>query len=214
MEHSHAVDSNAVERYLLSEMSPEEQDEFEDHYFSCTACADGVRAASRFRDAARLHLDSAREPAREAAPVRTEPRRRWWWTMPQLVPAGIAAALACVVVYQASELRQRPAGAVSAQAMVSVALHGVTRGAPERIPPGGDFFNVYFDVPASAGGEAYECLITADGGKLAARIDKLEPRTDGSTSLLLPRVNFPKGSYTISLRKDRIVVSQLNFTVE
>lgn len=53
MDHDQAVQTHAVERYLLKEMTPSEREEFEAHYFDCTACADDLRAAARFIEEAK-----------------------------------------------------------------------------------------------------------------------------------------------------------------
>ena len=44
---------HASERYLLDEMSQDERDQFEEHYFSCVECADEVRAVFAFADNAK-----------------------------------------------------------------------------------------------------------------------------------------------------------------
>jgi hypothetical protein len=46
MDHEAAASTHAIERYLLGEMPVAERDEFEDHFFTCTVCAEGIRFAS------------------------------------------------------------------------------------------------------------------------------------------------------------------------
>ena len=46
MDHEVASTTHAVERYLLGEMPSPERDAFEEHYFACTECAEGVRSGS------------------------------------------------------------------------------------------------------------------------------------------------------------------------
>ena len=53
MDHDQAIKQRAAERYLLDELSPEERNHFEEHYFMCVQCADDVRAAFAFRDNAK-----------------------------------------------------------------------------------------------------------------------------------------------------------------
>ena len=45
MEHVEAVDTLAIERYLLEEMTQQERESFEEHFFSCAECAEDARAA-------------------------------------------------------------------------------------------------------------------------------------------------------------------------
>jgi len=46
--HDQAVESYAVERYLLKEMTDEEKLRFEQHYFQCTACMKDVESGQTF----------------------------------------------------------------------------------------------------------------------------------------------------------------------
>ena len=59
MTHQRAVESMASERYLLGEMSDEERDLFEEHYFECSECAEDIRAAERMRTAVRTDARAA-----------------------------------------------------------------------------------------------------------------------------------------------------------
>jgi hypothetical protein len=59
MDHLHAMNSFAPERYILGEMTEDERLAFEDHYFSCAECADDVRAGGLMRDGARAGLIGA-----------------------------------------------------------------------------------------------------------------------------------------------------------
>ncbi len=68
-DHQQAVSSHAVERYLLGELPSPLREEFEDHFFCCTQCAEALRVASLLRENARALLRAEpRSPA--AAPVR------------------------------------------------------------------------------------------------------------------------------------------------
>jgi len=44
MGHEEAERANAVERYLLNELTDEQRMRFEAHYFECSLCADGILA--------------------------------------------------------------------------------------------------------------------------------------------------------------------------
>ena len=52
-DHEQAMKVHAAERYVLDELSPEERDDFEEHYFMCVKCAEEVRIAAAFADNAK-----------------------------------------------------------------------------------------------------------------------------------------------------------------
>jgi hypothetical protein len=90
MDHESAIQTNAVERYLLGEMPAEERDTFEAHYFDCAACADDIRLGSAMRR-------DFKHVLREGIPARS---RFGWLRMPALVPACAALGLLVLVGYQ------------------------------------------------------------------------------------------------------------------
>src|SRR5438128_8781514 len=53
MEHSEATETLASERYLLGEMSDEERNAFEEHFFGCGECARDVRDGTTMIDSVR-----------------------------------------------------------------------------------------------------------------------------------------------------------------
>ena len=53
--------TQAVERYLLNELKPEEREQFEEHYFGCVDCADAVRTGTQL-------AVNGREVAKEQRP--------------------------------------------------------------------------------------------------------------------------------------------------
>jgi anti-sigma factor RsiW len=75
MEHERALEIQAVERYLIDDLSEAERNEFEEHFFSCEKCADEVRLGARFHAAAREVL---RDPQRFSKPE-TERRSFFGW---------------------------------------------------------------------------------------------------------------------------------------
>jgi hypothetical protein len=48
MAHEEAEKTNAVESYLLNDLTEEQRSRFEEHYFECPACADAVMAGQVF----------------------------------------------------------------------------------------------------------------------------------------------------------------------
>src|SRR5258708_30206891 len=90
MDHEEATSTSAAEKYALGEMTPEERDQYEEHFFECPECAEEVQAAAIFLENAQLvipvnHLDQV---AGAGGPRWT---RNWGLFWP--LPFGAAAAL-------------------------------------------------------------------------------------------------------------------------
>src|SRR2546423_14363158 len=87
MNHEEATGAQATERYLLGELSDQERDAFEEHYFDCALCADDVRSGTAFvsglRSSGRTHGNEFLR--RQAA------RKRRNFTVPLAAAASILA---------------------------------------------------------------------------------------------------------------------------
>src|SRR5437762_14211902 len=96
MDHDLALKDNIAERYLLGELNEVEMEEYEEHFFSCAACAEEVKLGSEFIDHARevFKTDFFQEPA-EAAKMSTT-WGRFWKSLLQPAPAFAFALLALV----------------------------------------------------------------------------------------------------------------------
>src|SRR5437763_5529226 len=67
MDHETAVQTGATERYLLGELTGEDRDRFEEHYFMCPECAEDVRALTVFAaNAKAVFRENATGPAPHA----------------------------------------------------------------------------------------------------------------------------------------------------
>ena len=95
MKHEFATATHAAERYLLHEMSAEERDAFEEHYFGCDACAEDVKLTSQF-------IQTAKAVWREDAQTPPKFSVMDWLRMKWLSPAllAVAAAALAVVAFQ------------------------------------------------------------------------------------------------------------------
>jgi hypothetical protein len=94
MTHAEAEALGAVEKYLLNELSPDQRDEFEEHYFTCGQCAEDVEVLSDTVEVIRNGMTSeAPKP----------PSGAWRW-LDRPVAARISylctLALTGVLVYQ------------------------------------------------------------------------------------------------------------------
>ncbi len=122
MTHTEAISSLASERYLLDEMTEQERDAFEAHYFECAECADDVTTGGRMQDGVRAGLIPAPQVARVATftPAQKPTAQGlmgnqvttgtpWYRALTQstALPWAVAATLAIAVGFQA---QRGPAG--------------------------------------------------------------------------------------------------------
>src|SRR4051812_8439741 len=133
MTHHDAVETMAVERYLLGEMSEQERETFEDHYFSCADCADDLRTAAAMLEGARSGL--AKSTGANVTPMRAPRRAPASWYRSSALPWAIAATLAIAAGYQSlwtvpSLRRGTPL------VLAPVALRPASRGAEATIRAG------------------------------------------------------------------------------
>jgi len=104
MEHSEAVKQMTAERYLLDELTPEEREAFEEHFFDCPECALDLRAGAAFVDEAVVQLPQITATLTAPSPTKTAKTKlnpiRWrFWLRPSFaVPAF--ALLLIVICYQ------------------------------------------------------------------------------------------------------------------
>lgn len=131
MDHSEVVRLQAAEKYVLGELPAELRDEFEEHYFDCTECANDVKHLMAFVAAGRMVLKE-QPKVRQAPPARAPEKAGWIaWLRPMIaVPA--MAALAAIVIFQNTVtipmLKQRGAAEQAGVFSSSYHLQGMTRG--------------------------------------------------------------------------------------
>jgi hypothetical protein len=164
MDHTQAVRIDAAEKYLLSELTAEERDAFEEHYFSCSECADDVRVGAVFMDNAREALAPQRVVVEK--PVRVTPSRwlRLFWPMP--VGALAAAALLMIVsAYQGFVTLPRLRGELAQDEEVqAVSGHFLTvsRSSPNvfRVAPGQRRLDLLLSRSGTQTFPYYRCTFT------------------------------------------------------
>ncbi|HYC62702.1 MAG TPA: zf-HC2 domain-containing protein [Thermoanaerobaculia bacterium] len=88
MNHSEAIESKAAAGYLLGELSGDQREAFEEHFFDCRVCADDVRAGAAM-------FASGREVVK-SVPAYTRFRPLKW-----VASTAVATAMVAVFAYQA-----------------------------------------------------------------------------------------------------------------
>lgn len=184
MTHQTAVETMAVERYLLGEMSESDRLTFEEHYFSCGECAEELRSAASMLEGARSGFASASGAnvrAFEPVPKRQSPA----WYRSAALPWAIAATLAVAVGYESL----RPPSAARAggpYALAPVTLRPQSRGAEATVQLGRDTDPVTLAIEVNempqAGALLYE-LRSADGQRVVS--GRVQAPAPGSPLLLL-----------------------------
>jgi len=189
MEHELAVKNQAVERYFLGEMTPEEKEAFEEHYFLCELCADDVRAVSSFIENSKAVF---KEP--HFAPKMA---RSWTaWLRPAFTYSPAYATLAAVCLIGMGYERFRVIPALEAPQSISsgVILEGNTRSALPKMREGDA---ARFEMPWDRGGPAYVELRkdahVISGGAVKA------PAHDQPLDVYFP-VDLEPGRYSLVVR--------------
>lgn len=204
MTHQQAVSSLASERYLLDEMAEPERTTFEEHYFSCSECAEDVRAGAVMQEGARAGW----VPAGVAAPlpalgsagriVSMPPRRTW--IQSTVVPWALAASLAMLATYQTVTRSPLPAQSES-EALAPVTLRPASRGQQPivHVAPESASIALVADVTAAPAAELIYDLRTAEGARVVS--GRAAAPTPGAPLLLLIQsrvVNRP-GHYVLTI---------------
>ena len=96
MDHSESIRLMAAEKYLLGELTPELQEQFEAHFFECPECALDVRAGAALVEHSKVVLSEPLIVPRTEVPV---PATRFGWLRPALVVPVMAALLDHVMLY-------------------------------------------------------------------------------------------------------------------
>ena len=215
MTHRDAVQSSATERYLLDEMSDQEKEAFEEHFFECAECATDVRAAALMRDGSksglleRTNLRSIAGAARPAAPAAGR------WRLATVMPWAAAASFALIAGYQTlSREISRP---VASQVLAPITLRSETRGAEPSVSLSAASSAVTLAMPLSATGDGeltYD-LRTASGQSVASG-RSTTPQGGAPLLLLLPASTLRAGErYVLTIRRgpDGTMVDEYRFSV-
>lgn len=190
MDHIEAVKTLAIERYLLEEMTQEERESFEEHFFSCAECAEDARHAATLRDGVRSGL--ARTKGAGAGPVesaRVLPLRpaAAGWRSSVALPWAAAALLAVGLGYQtvAGPLSSRhPADSF---ALSPSTLRPASRGQEAVVSPGpGGIVTLAVDLGGAPFERDIRYEIARADGKIIASGDAPLPSPGAALLLMVP----------------------------
>jgi anti-sigma factor RsiW len=203
MTHAEALQTLASERYLLGEMKEPEREAFEDHYFSCAACAEDVRLGAVLRDGTAAGYAAAadvRAFPRDGRAVR--PASGSAWLRSPALPWALAASLAVAVGYQLFMAVPGLGDGLSPQVLSPVTLRPASRGAEPVVRlDGGAAVALAVDLGATGDNRALAYEVTGPDGRLLASGQAAAPPSGAPLLLLLPSASLQPGErYALSVR--------------
>jgi hypothetical protein len=199
MDHESAIRDRATEKYLLGELAPEARDDFEEHFFSCSVCAEDVKLAAGFIDTSKKIL-AERNFVSSPAGDRSGGGLWSWFRIPSFAPYALTAVFAGLVVYQSlvtiPELRELG----EPQVVTNTTVVPETRGNPTvlRASPNSRWVQFSIDVNDAAALSSQTGTFKNAAGEKVFAVE-LPAAPSGSISFLLPLDRFPAGQYTLEL---------------
>ena len=201
MDHSESIRLMAAEKYLLGELTPELQEQFEEHFFECQECALDVRAGAALVEHSKVVLAQplAVSPARTPVPATAN----WFrWFRPALI-VPVLAALLIVVAYQNlvtyPQLKQL---ASSPQILPWASINVSTRGANtvQISPRPGEGFHLLVNIPPDSHYASYTFNLSSPSGRLEWSRTIPAASSDEARSIYVPGTNQEQGIYKLAVR--------------
>ena len=204
MDHDEAVRQMMVERYLLRELAPEEQEAFEEHFFSCQECASDLRSEAAFIDHSKVVLSA---PSQEAVAPKRERQTSGWraWFRPALA-APIMAVLLVLLGYESfveiPRARQLAQQSSTAQVLPALSLAtAATRGDSKATltVQKGEPFLLFVDIPAQAQFVSYSAEMHNPAGEKVWSLPVTSDAARDTVSIRIPGQQ-ESGTYTLVVR--------------
>jgi hypothetical protein len=213
MDHGEAVQLMATERYLLGELSGEQREAFEEHFFECYECALDVRAEAAFLQEAKVQLPlmtspavvmAAPVPVATAVRIKTEPKRRDWfgWMRPAWAVPAFAALLMVIGYQNFATIPGLRSAATTPRVAPWTTLHVATRagGAMAVVADRKAGAVLLIDVANDGSYGALNFEMTDPQGKAFwTQTVQAPAEGDGTMSLLIPGGGLQAGSYALTI---------------
>lgn len=209
MDHSEAVEMMATERYLLGELSAEQREAFEAHYFECYECALDVRAESAMLAEMKVQLPQMEKSASKVAGLpgasKPEPKQRDWfaWVRPAWAVPAFAALLMVLGYQNLATIPGLRSAADAPRVTPWSTLHVGTRaGAQMAVTADRKAGAVLLidDVPNDANYASLAFELADPQGKLFwSETVKPPAGGDGAISVTIPGGGLQQGAYTLTI---------------
>jgi hypothetical protein len=208
MNHEQALKLQAAERYLLHDLSPQEREDFEEHYFACAECGDEVRSAFALADNAKgvFAAEADRQAFRKSEIRNPKSEIPFFRRFRPAFAAPVAAALLLgVVLYQSvwviPGLQRNLDSLNQAQVIPSIVARAAIRGEDTvvEISERDRFVQLMLDINMTVPDSSYTCDVYDEAGSLRFTVPAASP-SRGSLHLLLPASELKSGRYIIRVR--------------
>jgi hypothetical protein len=157
MTHEDAIQTYAAERYLLREMTEDEQGIFEEHFFDCAECAADVTDGTRMMIAGR---EAVRPPMPHPMP-HPKPKPPFWRTLPAAATASlILPLLGGGVGYRLAVIQRPPTELVQVAWLETGVSRAPTSNEIPTVRPGD---GLRFDVPRKDEAVEYAAVVKCGG---------------------------------------------------
>ena len=179
MEHSEATETMASARYLLGELSEEERNAFEEHFFGCSECARDVREGSAM-------IDSIRSEKQKRTGLK--PAATLGWIV-------AAAAVAAVVFLGLQNAELRSPRIVPTYSLLSIG----TRGASDvtTISDPSKPFALYVDIPPQPSYPHYRIEIRDSSNQTRVSVPVNANEARETITVYVPPHRLESGKYTV-----------------
>jgi hypothetical protein len=203
MEHPEAIRLMAAERYLLNELTPEQRQSFEEHFFECQECAVEVQAGDAFIQHSKKIFG---EPVAPYAPREERESRPGWmaWLRPAFAVPVFAALIAVIAYQNMVSVPRLKQSASNLQPQVVASLYltsGTLQGAEDRVIKvrSNSSFLLQVDIAADPRYSSYICELRSPSGDVVGTFPVSTEAARNTVPVLVPPQQ-KSGSYKLAVR--------------
>ncbi len=200
MQHDEAIRSQAAERYVAHELSPAEQNAFEEHFFDCRVCTDAVRFELSF--AANVRAVSREQRQSQRTKPLPPGSLRKFFDLLRMRPATAFSLAGNLALAAALVFLVLPAKRPSTMARFTEPYFapGPTHGAEDiHVIPPGDIYLVRFHALGAAS-QSYSFEIQDESGKRESSGSLSAPASQDDLYLQVPVTSLAAGVHTLVVR--------------
>jgi hypothetical protein len=204
MDHNQSTNLMAVEKYLLEELTPQQRDEFEEHFFDCQECAADLRETATFMATARQEFKANPFPKPGKGAKGKSFSTSFWPTA--VVWSALAASLLLVafqnlVVFPRFKTEIAELKAPEILPVISL-VGGNSRGdqTPVATAAATHPFLLSLDIPTQDRFSSYTCLLYSPSGTLAWRVDVSAKEARDTVSIRVPSTDQLPGKYILAVQ--------------